>query len=177
MAVFSTLAATAATAGATTAGATGATTGLAGAVGAAGTIAGIAGTGLSVMGQFQANAEAKKQAELAKTQMNLEANRQKRGIIRQAVMARSIALSNANAQGASESSGLAGGTAQITAEQGTSLTGVVHGQVLGNKMFASKGREAEAQTLSSIGSGLSSLGGALVENQERIARLGVYSVS
>jgi len=179
MAIFSGLAAaaaaTAGTAGA--AGAASASTGLAGVLGTAGTVAGLAGTGMQVVGTIQANKEAERQAMLQKAQMNMEATRQKRQIIRQATLARSSALVNAEAQGASSSSGLAGGLSQIGAEQGSNLAGVNASQDIGNAMFDSNARAAQAATLSSIGSGVSSLGGALVKNQNELARLGVYSTS
>jgi len=101
MAIFSGLAtAAAATAGTAAAAGASASTGLAGVLGTAGTVAGLAGTGMQVVGSIQANKEAERQAMLQKAQMNMESTRQKRQIIRQATLARSSALVNAEAQGA-----------------------------------------------------------------------------
>jgi hypothetical protein len=149
-------------------------TALAGAIGVASSLA---GTAVSFMGQMNAQKEAKKQAAIARTQVNLEASRNRRQIIRQAMIARSEATSNATAQGAAKGSGLAGGLAQATAESGANVSNVNLGQQLSEQMYKSKIRASNAETLSSIGSGLSSLGGAFTTNQQEIGRLGEYATT
>jgi len=154
-------------------GAAGATS-LSGLAGAVGTAATIAGTGLQVAGQMKAQEAQEKAETLRNAQMNLEATRQRRQIIRQSLIARGQAVNSATAQGAAEGSGLAGGVSQIASQAGSNLAGVNASQGLGQAMFGANQQLSSAQTMESFGSGLSSLGGALFKNQEQIGRLGTY---
>ncbi len=163
----------AAGAGAAAAGA--ASTGaVAGGAGGIGTALGIAGTGFQVMGQFKAQAAAKRAEALREQQMKLDATRQRRQIIREGIVARANAVSNATNQGAQGGSGLQGGIAQITSRANQGLVGVAQNEAIGSAMFDANADIASGQTLSSIGSGLSSLGGAFVDNQQTIGKLGTY---
>jgi hypothetical protein len=85
--------------------------------------------------------------------------------MRQALIAR---------QGAAQGSGLQGGLAQVQNEAGTSTLAVNQNQDTGTQMFGVNRRISQAQTQQSVGSGISSLGGALVKNQQEIGRLGAY---
>lgn len=161
----------AAAVGAGTAGAATAGAGLAGSLGTIGTLA---GTGLQVVGAMKASSAQDRMEKLRKAQMELEANRQRRQIIRQAVVARSEALSNATAQGAQAGSGLQGGFAQIGGESGTAVTAVEQNRQLGRPMFDANRALSRAQTIQTVGSGVSSLAGALVKNQNEIGRVGTY---
>lgn len=181
MAILSSIAAAvgstaAATAGAT-AGAGAAATGISGAVGALGTLAGIGGTLAQVSGANKAAKGAERAEELRKAQMDIEATRSRRQIMRQALVARSDALSNATSQGAALGSGLAGGLAQVNNEAGVATTASNQNQALGTQMFGINRSIARAQTQQSTGQGISSLGGALVKNQQEIGRLGAYLFS
>lgn len=168
------LAGAGAAAGATGAAAAGAATAGAGLAGTLGTIGTLAGTGFQVMGAMQASRAQERMERLRKTQMEVEGNRQRRQIIRQAVVARSEALSNATAQGAQAGSGLQGGYAQIGGESGTSVAAVEQNRQLGRSMFDANMALSRAQTIQTIGSGVSSLTGALVKNQNEIGRVGTY---
>lgn len=174
-AVSSALGAGGAAAGAAGAAGAGAT-GLSGLAGALGTAATVAGTVMQAGAQKDIAEEQKRQESIREVQMQVDANRQRRGIIRQAMVARAESLSSATAQGAGSSSGLAGGIAQVTAERGSNLTGVNQAEQSGAAMFASNRNIASAQSRAAFGSGLSSLGGALVQNQEPIGRLGTFAI-
>jgi hypothetical protein len=180
MAVFSSIAAALGTAGAATAGAgaaagaTGAATAGAGLAGTLGTIGSLVGTGFQVKGALDAQAAQDKMERLRKAQMDLESTRQRRQIVRQAVVARSEALSNATSQGASAGSGLQGGFAQISGEARSAAGAVDDNQFLGRAMFKANRQLSRAQTVQTIGSGISSLTGALVKNQNEIGRVGTY---
>lgn len=181
MAIFSAIASAlsglgTAAAGAGTAGAAGAASGISGLAGLAGTAATLAGTAMQFKGQSDA-AEGERRAErIRQAQMNVEAQRQRRQIVRQAVIARAEAQSNATAQGAAQGSGLAGGLGQIQGQSGTAAADVNQNQQLGTQMFGANRAIARGQTTASFGSGISSLGGALVKNQDAIGRLGAYSI-
>lgn len=176
-----------AAAGATAAGVGGAAAGglgLASTATTLGGIAGLAGVGLQGVGMLQ-QMSAQKQAQ--KTQevmeqsrqnaMNFEAQRQIRGQIRQGLAARSMALTNATGQGAAYGSGLQGGYGQISGSVGNNVTGVTNAQGLGNAMFGYNRQLAQASSQSAMGQGLSSLGGALINNQNEIGKLGTYIFS
>lgn len=72
---------------------------------------------------------------LRQNQMNLDAVRRKRDIIRQAQVAQANATAVANNQGAGQSSALQGALAGISGQAGTNLLGVSQNQEIGNKMF------------------------------------------
>lgn len=166
--------AAAAGAATTAAGAAGAATGLAGSAGALGTLGTLVGTGFQVKGMMDAQAAQDRMEKLRKAQMELESTRQRRQIVRQAVIARSDALSAATSQGAAAGSGLQGGYGQIGGEAGGAAVAVEDNRFLGRAMFKANRQLSRAQTMSSIGSGISSLSDALVKNQNEIGRVGTY---
>lgn len=144
------------------------------------------GVGTSIYGAIQQGnaqkdmaAEQKKQEAIRKQQMNLEAMRRKRDIIRQAQMASAKSLATASAQGGAESSGFAGALATTSGQAGGATLATSQNQELGNAMFASNarmagymGEAAQGGTIASAGSGLSSLGGSLIQNSRTISRIG-----
>lgn len=159
-------------------------------VGAAGTslatglgaVVGLGGLGLQAMGMMQQSDAAKKQADAAQMaentradQMNLQTTRQTRQAIRQGLMARSVALTNATAQGAGQGSGLQGGFGQVSGSTGNNITGIQNAQGMGQSMFNINKGIADAQTDYNTGQGLSSLGGALFGSADKIGKLGAYA--
>lgn len=163
-------------AGGGAAGAAGAATGIGGLAGLAGTAATLAGTALQYSGQKDAQEASKRAEQIRQAQMNVEAARQRRQIVRQAIIARSEALSSATSQGAAQGSGLAGGLGQIQGQSGGSAVATTQNQQLGNQIFGANQAIARGESRSALGSGISSLGGALVKNQDAIGRLGAYSI-
>ena len=166
--------------GATAAGtgaAGGAASGLGAVAGAIGTAATIGGTILQASGARAAADAQKKQEQLREAQMNMDSMRQRRSIIRQSQVARATAVSNAGSQGVLDSSGLAGGQAQISGQTGQNLQGSFAGQRIGAQMFDANAQEAAGRTTASTGAGLSSFGGALVKNQDQIGKLGTFLFS
>lgn len=139
-----------------------------------GLAAGLAGTAVQYVGQKQAQKGAEKAERLREAQMNLDNQRSRRQIIRQAVSARAASLSGATAQGAQDSSGLVGGQQQITSEAGQSILSNRQNQQLGQGMFSANRQISAGNSLASAGSGISSLGGAFVQNSETIGRIGNY---
>lgn len=141
----------------------------------AGLALGAAGTAIQFAGQRQAQKGADRAEAIRRAQMEIESQRERRGIIRQAVQARAAALSNATAQGAAEGSGLSGGLSQITSQAGQASTASFQNQGLGVNMFNANRQISSGQSQASFGSGLSSLGGGLVNNSQTIGRLGNYA--
>lgn len=135
---------------------------------------GAAGTVTSV-NAANASADASKKAEqLRKRQMELESIRQRRSAIRNSLRARSMSLTNATAQGAAGGSGLQGGYGQIGQQTGENITGVNNAEEIGAGIFNANAASASAGALAAFGSGLSSLGGAIVNNAPTIASVGTY---
>ncbi len=144
---------------------------IAGAIGAA---AGIAGTVVNYMGAQKAAAGQERAEKLRETQTKLEEARQRRAVVRQAQVARATAGSNATSQGAQDGSGLAGGIGQIQGQAGSTTAAISENAGISSGMFQANRTISQGQTMSSIGQGISSLGGALVNSQEPIGRLGAY---
>ena len=123
--------------------------------------------GLSVIGgvvsaigsmkQAKASAKAEK---LRERMMSLEAIRKRREIVREGVVARAQATSNAVAQGAGEGSGLQGGIAQITGRQNRNIVASTQDEELGHGVFKANRQYAKAGGMIALGQGISSLGSA-----------------
>ena len=118
---------------------------------AIGSILGVVGA----MKQAKASAKAEKARQ---RQMQLEAMRKRRDIVREGVRARSEALSNATSQGGAEGSGLQGGYGQIAGTVNRGLQANVQDESLANTVFKANQSYAKAGGLIAIGQGISSLG-------------------
>jgi len=130
-------------------------------------------------------AEKQKEAEaLRQQQMNLESMRRKREMIRSAQASSAMAVASATNQGGGESSGLAGALSTVSGRSGNSLLATSQNEELGNKMFGInsqmatlQGERAGYEGMAGMGSGLSSLGGMMVKNQQEIHKIGTYFTS
>ncbi len=132
------------------------------------------GLGANIIGGVMQTNAAKKAEAAREKQMNLDAARQRREVARQAIIARSVALSNATNQGASQGSGLPGGYGQITGEAGRQTVGINQNQEIGSDIFAANRAYYTASGITGFGSGLTSIGGAIMNNAGTINRLGTY---
>lgn len=119
-------------------------------------------------------------------QMNLDASRRKREIIRQSVAARSQTLAVTTAQGAAGAGGssLAGAYGSIAGRTGVNWLGVDQNQQIGNSIFAAHqdqfnaySRAAAAGSGIALGQGLSSLGGAIVNNAGIFGKVGTWGAA
>lgn len=133
--------------------------------------------------QQQALAAQQQATALQQQQMNLDATRRKREIIRQGVAARSAALAQTTAQGANGAGGssLAGAYGSIAGRTGTNYEGVDQNQQIGNGIFAAHQSQlqayqsaASAQSFGALGAGLTSLGGAAIQNAGIFGKVGSY---
>lgn len=138
----------------------------------AGLILSAVGTGLSIYGQIQ-QANAMKDAEAQRQkQMNLDAARQRRQMIRESLWARAQAISTATNQNAAYGSGIPGAYGQISGRTGNQLVASSQNQEIGNNIFAANRRAYDASIISDFGSGLSSLGGMFMQDSGTISRVG-----
>src|SRR3990167_1938087 len=120
----------------------------------------------------QEGIQAQQRAEDArKKQMELDAIRRSREVIRQQQRARAAAITNATSQGAQFGSGIPGGYGQIGGQTGVNLLGIGQNLQIGRDIFAANAdlsaarmRMADAQGQMSFASGLSTLGGAFTKN-------------
>ena len=112
---------------------------------------------VGAMKQAKASAKAEK---LRERMMSLEAMRKRRELIREGVVARAQATSNATAQGAGEGSALKGGIAQITNQQNRNILASNQDEALGKGVFKANRQYASAGGMIALGQGISSLGSA-----------------
>lgn len=133
---------------------------------------GAAGTAMGVKAQKD-QLKAQEKAESARQKAaNLDALRRKRAAVRDMQMQRSIALSNATAQGAEAGSGLQGAMAGISGQGTTNIVGINQQNELGNQVFSANRQATRASSFGATGEGLQSLGGSLVKNAGTIASVG-----
>jgi hypothetical protein len=161
------------------------------AIALAGLAVGAAGVGVQAYGAMKANKAQQQQIALEQQmeakrqqQLNLDAMRRKREIIRQGIAARGAALSTATAQGASYGTGLQGAYGNISGRENVNTLGVSQNQEIGNSMFGlnnqmltAKSAQADAMTMASIGGGLGTLGGAIMRNAGSINNIGSAAFS
>lgn len=120
----------------------------------------IVGGVISALGaKAQAKASAKAE-KLRERMMQLEAMRKRREIVREGVVARAQATSNATAQGAGEGSALQGGIAQITNQTNRNTLASRQDETLGSGVFKANRQYAKAGGMIAIGQGISNLGSA-----------------
>lgn len=118
-------------------------------------------------------ATAQNKAEAArKKQMELDALRRRRETIREAIAARSLALSNATAQGAAEGSGLLGGYAQIAGQAGRNILATDQNVQLGGQIYDANSQFASAQSKASAAGGVVDIGKTILTNNKKIAQIG-----
>ena len=148
------------------------------ALSAGGTYMQMEGAKKSAAANKEAVAAQQRAEDARKAQMELDAQRRSREIVRQQQRARSLALTSTTGQGAQFGSALGGSYGQIAGQTGVNLTGVGQNLLIGRDIFAAnadlnraKMSMADAQAYSAFGSGLSSFGGALVRNMGPMSNL------
>lgn len=114
--------------------------------------------------------EASKAEKLRKRAMQLEEQRRRVEINREAIMAQSVALTNATAQGAEGGSGLQGGYGTIQGVQGRGILASRQDEAIAGKMFASNARYAGWGGVASVGQGLQGFGSMLTNNADYLNR-------
>lgn len=152
----------------------------------------IAGAALAGVGAYQQYQGAKSSAEYQKDMtakelqaeavrqraMELDARRKQMEIVRNQNKARAMALATANNQGGQLGSGLQGGYGGISGQSLTNLQGINQNLEFGQQLFGinsaisqDKINMAGANTQMALGSGLSSLGGTMINSASTIGNL------
>jgi hypothetical protein len=126
-------------------------------------VASIAGGYLQYKGQQQQTAALQKAERLRERQMNLQAQRERRDAIRQAMAARATALATATSQGASAagSSALGGAYGQITGEANRQILAINQNQEIGAGIFKANRQYSQASLTTGFGSMVAGVGGAV----------------
>lgn len=139
--------------------------GIAGAFSLIGTVAGVAGSFM----QYKASKKAEK---ARRQQAKLEALRARREQVRRSQVSRAQSVAAATNQGAGQSSALQGGIAQIQNEAGRNIVAINQDEQLTKRISKANQQAAKGAFISSLGQGISSLGGAVSGSSETITRLG-----
>lgn len=142
----------------------------------------VIGTGISMSAQqrmAREQEEASRRTENAREQqMQLDAQRRRRQSIREGILARSQAMAVGVGQNVLHSTGVMGAMGQASAQSAENVQTVNQSEALGSRIFegnrAYAAAGARGQSMSAFGSGLASLGGAIVNNAGTINRLGTY---
>jgi hypothetical protein len=129
------------------------------------------GTIGQMVGSFMTYSAQQKAEKARENQMNLEAARARRQQIRKSQVARATAVASATNQGAAQTSALAGGTAQIRNEAQRNVVAINQDRDIGEQIFSANRKAAFGQMVSSMGSGISSLGSIFGSNADTITRL------
>lgn len=153
---------------------------------------GLAAAGYGAYKQYQGSKEVaaatrdaaninKNTEQLRQQQMNLDATRRRREVVRQALAARAASLAAVTFKGAGGdgSSALGGAYGGISGQSNVNDVGIRQNQSLGNSIFSNNAslqdvyyREAAAKSQVATGQALSSFGGAMLSNMETIGRVG-----
>jgi uncharacterized protein HemX len=171
MAAFSSIAAALTTASSTASGLLSASS-IAGVAAGAGLVASGVGLYQNIQGQRELSAASKRAEAARERQAELNSLRERRQIIRRAQAARAVALSNATASGAEESSALFGAFGQIGSEAARSTRASNENLELGREVFAANRDVASAKSTIATGAGLSSFGSDAVNASPRIGAIG-----
>ena len=118
------------------------------------------GTGVGVVGSLQAAAAAKKEAKARARAAKLAAMRERRQAIAAAQKVRAQQLSIITNQGATGSSSASGAIAGTQGQLGNFLQGSSQNQATSQGIFKAQKAGFAAGTVSSVGAGIGSLGGA-----------------
>lgn len=118
--------------------------------------------------------------QLRERQLNLESLRQRRQAVREAIIARSSALTNSVGQGAGiYNSGLAGGYGQIGGQLATNVRNITQAQQIGQGIFDNNAQIAQGEYKASQGQAqvaggqaISNFGGQVINSLPIITRVG-----
>jgi len=136
------------------------------------------GAGTAVYGQVQAAeqkdvaSEASQKAEAArKRQAELEEAQRRRQLIRQAIIARSTALSNATAQGAGGGSGFFGTATSYGSQFASNIGNLNQSSAIRDDIFAANATYSQASASAQNYGALAEAGGDIFASSEKLGKL------
>ncbi len=132
------------------------------------------GSAVQYEGTVQQSEASQKAERLRQQQMNLDAYRKRREVVRQMILAQATGKANAASQGASVTgdSAVIGGSQQAASTSGVNQTDIAQSQGIGNKLFQANADFAAGQITSSWGSNIQQAGGGIMQNSDVISRVG-----
>lgn len=139
--------------------------------------AAVVGTGVSLAGTIMSKQAADKQADAQERQMQLDADRHRRAAYRDMIRSQAMTEVAGASSGAMGGSGVMGGLSQAANSGLQSQRDTNQNQQLGEAQFSAQRQASTGQMLSGIGSGISSLGSAVVKAQAPLKRIGQVSAS
>lgn len=137
-----------------------------------GVITSAAGTVAQIAGQSEAASASRRAEELRRKQMDLQATRERRNALREAIARQAEIESAGVAANASYGSSVAGAVGGVSGALASRQQGINVGQEIGAGIFDANAQAASGQSMSMFGSGLSSLGGTIINNAATIKRIG-----
>lgn len=142
-------------------------------------VAGLSISAVSAGAQYQQQSKAadaqKQQERLREKQMNLEADRQRREIIRRTQISQATGINLLGGSGASvdgSTSAVSGIIGQNSGNQGYALNAVEQNTDIGTALFASNAAESSASSSASLFANIGGLGNTLADSNSQIGRLG-----
>lgn len=157
------------------------------AVAVTGAVVGVAGLAVNYAGNQQAAAGTQallnnqiQQQDLQQQQNQVNATRQQRQMIREGIVARANATTNATNSGSQLGSGLEGALSQDSAQTADNVGAVGQNMAFGqaaltlkHSMTRDQMQISAGQSLASVGTGLESLGGGMMKNAGSISQVGM----
>lgn len=132
-----------------------------------------AGAATTAIGTQQQAKATEKAEDLRQQQMNLDAQRKRRNIIREMIIQQAVGRSNAAVQGVSGGdSAVIGGQQQAVTTAGQNTLAVNQGQAIGSGIFQANKDLAAGQVTSAWGNAAQNVGGQIVQNSTTISRVG-----
>lgn len=123
----------------------------------------LVGGAISYKGQQDQIKAQQKAEKLRERQMNLQAMRERREVIRQSILARSTALAQTTAQGASAvgSSALGGAYGQISGDKNRQIVAINQNQQIGQGIFKANNQYFKASQVVGMGQAVAGAGQAV----------------
>lgn len=131
----------------------------------------VAGTVAASEAKDDAAAASQKAEAARKRQAQLEEQQRRRQLIRQAIIARSTALSGATAQGAGGGSGLAGAESSYASQFATNIGNVNQSAAIRDDIFAANADYAQSSAMASNYGGIAEFGGDLFQSSDKLGKL------
>lgn len=132
-----------------------------------------ASAGVSYVGSQQVASAQRKQEDLRKQQMMLDAERARRAQMRKMMLAQATGVNNAAGQGVTGSdSAVQGGLAEATNSGVAGLNSIDQNTSIGNQMYKANGQEAAGKGVIGFGNAMGSWGSGLVQNSGTISTVG-----
>jgi hypothetical protein len=138
---------------------------------AVGFVSSIVGGAVSYRGQKDMVKAQKKAEKLRERQMNLQAMRERRDVVRQSILARSTALATTTAQGASApgSSAIGGAYGQISGDKNRQTVAINQNQEIGQGIFKANRQYSEGTLKVGFGQAITGAGAAYDDFMKKIS--------